>query len=235
MKVLILTTDTIHHAFFIQKVLERNPDLHVVIESESIKSKYLTAHEFEENRDFYEKERWGNTIKAPFEIDSINKRVFKTVNDAEVVRHVKKIEPEVSIVFGTRKILQDLVDVLPISTFNLHGGDPQLYRGLDSHLWAIWHQDSQGMKVCMHKLNSKLDDGEIYDLRSLNIKNLQHLYQLRAHNTEICVSMVLDLIEQISDGIEIAYSKQKSQGRYYSFMPAVLKSTCVNNFYKMIK
>ena len=35
------------------------------------------------------------------------------------------------------------------------------YRGLDSHLGALWHRDYSELKTCLHQLSDTLDDGDI--------------------------------------------------------------------------
>ena len=44
--------------------------------------------------------------------------------------------------------------------FNLHGGNPEEFRGLDSHYWSIYHNNFN-LYSCLHKLSYKLDDGDI--------------------------------------------------------------------------
>ena len=135
--------------------------------------------------------------------------------------------------FGTRKINNDLIAALPKNSFNLHGGDPQHYRGLDSHLWSIWHRDVNGLKVCLHRLDSKLDHGEIFQLVDLDIKSIDSVFQLRSINTQKCVDISLLLLNNLDKKLKVVCTPQKSIGRYYSFMPDVFKEQCISRFKKL--
>ena len=111
--------------------------------------------------------------------------------------------------------------------FNLHGGDPRTYRGSDTHLWAIWHREFGELKTCLHKLTDALDGGSIVRVRPIPIKRGMELYQLRAVNTEVCISLVKDAIEELGKMGRIQTERQHAAGRTYSFMPSVLKDICV--------
>ena len=43
---------------------------------------------------------------------------------------------------------------------NLHGGDPEKYRGLDSHLWSIYHEDWASLVSTLHVVSKDLDAGD---------------------------------------------------------------------------
>ena len=65
MKVLTLTTDTNHHNFFIYKLLLHYPDISVIIESDIVKPKYPTFHNFETMRDDFENNLWREILETP--------------------------------------------------------------------------------------------------------------------------------------------------------------------------
>ena len=156
-----------------------------------------------------------------------------SINDLEIANYVKNENFDICFVFGTRKINNNLLFQLPFNTFNLHGGDPNYYRGLDSHLWSIWHLDTNGLKVCLHKLTPTLDDGDIFMMLPLNIKSIKFLYQFRSINTDLCVQLSLNLLDFLISEKKLKCNPQNKIGRYYTHMPSVLKSQCIENFKKM--
>lgn len=230
MKILILTTNTNHHNFFIRSLSQHYADITVIVELDTIIPNYSTFHKFEKNRDEYEKKIWNDIINTPIEDSCAKYIVCDNINDLKIIDTVKKSNFDVCLVFGTRKINNNLIAALPKNSFNLHGGNPQLYRGLDSHLWSIWHRDLNGMKVCLHRLDHKLDQGEIFHLEDLNIKSIEYLYQLRSINTQKCVDISLLLLNNLNKNLNFICTPQKSIGRYYSFMPDVLKEQCISRF-----
>ena len=55
MKVLILTTNTLHHTYFVNKFKSKYKNTFVIFESKKIKFRYKTFHKFEKKRDEFEK------------------------------------------------------------------------------------------------------------------------------------------------------------------------------------
>ena len=118
----------------------------------------------------------------------------------------------------------------PKHIYNLHGGDPEIYRGLDTHLWAIFHKDFNNLYTTLHRVDPELDTGNVISKKKLSLKNISDLYKLRALNTEICCELVKNLLSQIKKNTLIKDYKQKKVGRYYSAMPSSLKSDCIKKF-----
>ena len=234
-KILILTTKTNHHNFFVYRLLDIFPNITVVVETDLIEPKYDTIHEFENIRNDYEKKLWKDSLN--FSLKDICQKyiVCNNINDKTISKKIKTNKFDVCIVFGTRKIGKDLISELPFNTFNLHGGDPRFYRGLDSHLWSIWHNDLRGLKTCIHRLNYNLDQGDIFQLQQLDINKIDSLHQLRALNTQKCIYLTLLLLKNLKDKPNISCKPQTQLGRYYSFMPSVLKEQCVLKFLNIKK
>ncbi len=229
MKVVVLTTETMHHAYFVREIAARFDIARVFIERTGIAAPFETAHAFEHAREQYEQAYWfdGEAAKIAQFADVTES---KTINDASVVSDIRSINPDAIIVFGTRPLGPAIIDIAPDRIFNLHGADPQKYRGLDSHLWAIYHRDFDALETTLHVLNAKLDDGAIVGTKSLKIHKGMPLHALRQANTEVCVALVTEALNELQTHGRIASSAQVGKGRYYSFMPAVLKDICVRRF-----
>lgn len=235
MKILILSTYTSHHNFFISQIYQKFNNIFIIFESEGVLPSYNISHEYEKLRDSFEKRLWNKSINNYLKY--FNKKIIycKNINEKKVSDFINEKKFDVCLIFGTRKINKDLISILPSNSFNLHGGDPQYYRGLDSHLWSIWHKDMSGIKACIHKLSIKLDAGEIFQLKSIVLDEINHLYQLRARCTVLFVEMSLELLNTINQKKNFKLVSQKKYGRYYTFMPSVLKSECVKIFTDIMK
>tara|TARA_B100000963_G_scaffold359660_1_gene387649 strand:- start:12410 stop:13126 length:717 start_codon:yes stop_codon:yes gene_type:complete len=229
MKALFLTTDTPHHNYFIRRFKKKCGEISVVYETSEVIPSYPTKHPFEYKRDQFEIELWGNQrlTLSPNEVSCL--KYVENINQLEIDDHITQ-NKDVCIVFGTRKINFKTLERLPPLTANLHGGDPELYRGLDSHLWSIWHRDKKGLKTCLHLLKQELDSGEILEMESLNLSRTDKIIGLRAKNTSLCVKLCNRFFDKISDGSPLNPKPQKNNSRYYSFMPTELKNIVVNRF-----
>lgn len=226
MKVLFLTTQTPHHSWFAQKLAENSKiELSIISQTQLPIAKFETFHPFELQRDDYEKQMWFGGQNRRLK-DFGEFIVSEKINDDVVATQIQKFNPDLTVVFGTSIIKGEVLRLLNNKVFNLHGGNPESYRGLDSHLWAIYNKDFKNLSTCLHKLSSELDAGDIFDLVSLNFPSKTSLFQLRYFNTLACWELTEKLIEHVLSGSNFICRKQKSIGKMYSFMPTELKETC---------
>jgi len=230
MRIAILTTQTPHHSYFVQSLAREHEISAIVVEREGIRAPFETAHPFETERDAYE-------CKKFFSEDYPELKTFaatltaQTINDSEVLEFLKTQACDVAVVFGTRRIKPALIQLFPNRILNLHGGDPEEYRGLDTHLWAVYHDDYSQLITTLHQLNETLDDGAIIGRKQLQLTVPgMKLSQLRALNTQACIDLTKEALEDYQQKGEFFSVQQTRRGRYYSFMPTCLKEICVKKF-----
>lgn len=232
MKIIVLTSETLHHAYFVKKLVEKFPVERVVVETKSIKPAFDTFHPFEEIRDEYERNEFFKGIKARLSDDE-NTLIVDSVNDSKFISYLKRLSPDIIFVFGTGKLNEELIRICPHGIINFHGGDPERYRGLDSHLWSIYNNDFDSFIVTLHKVNDRLDDGEILQQKPIPLFRGMKLFQLRKYNTEVCIELAYSaLVDREKQNGHFLFKPQRKKGRYYSFMPSDLKEICVRSFEK---
>lgn len=229
MKLLILTTQTTHHAKFVQDFCDGGFDVRVVLETKALKPSFDTTHPYLSEQDQYEKNLWFDGgdlqikgIAETYETENANSEITQNL--------IKEFQPDLVVVFGTGKILPCIIDLLPDRILNLHGGDPEHYRGLDTHLWAVYHGDFDQLITCLHAVAPALDTGEVVGKMSIPFKKGMDLYQLRAENTACCTALVREAVQYFEQHGKLKMVPQGQAGRYYSFMPSVLKEICVQKF-----
>ncbi|HWP95227.1 MAG TPA: formyltransferase family protein [Syntrophomonadaceae bacterium] len=229
MKIALLTTDTLHHTYFFRELSRTYSIDTVIIEKLSSAPLFETHHSYEDDRDSYERSVFfhGADISIHDVADCLT---VDAINCFKTVQCLSKTTPDVVIVFGTSKLGREIIDCCPRGIINLHGGDPEYYRGLDSHLWAIYHNDFTGLITTLHRVNQDLDAGEIINQGAVPVFKGMGLHELRHHNTDICLMLVLSALDFFSRYGDFLSRPQRKQGRYYSFMPSVLKEICVKKF-----
>lgn len=229
MKLLILTTQTTHHAKFVQDFCADGFDVRVLLETKAPKPPFDTTHPYLLEQDRYEKSLWfgGNDLQ----IKDIAKTYETEDANSEITQNlIKEFQPDLVIVFGTGKILPCIIDLLPDRIVNLHGGDPEYYRGLDTHLWAIYHGEFEQLVTCLHMVAPALDTGAVVGTMSISLRKGMEIYQLRAENTACCTALVREAVQHFKNHGRLKTVPQGQKGRYYSFMPSVLKEICVQKF-----
>ena len=228
MRILILTTQTPHHTYFVQQ-LANLADVRVVLETKGLSPPFAGHHKFEDDRDLFEVTHWFSGINQT--IDKFADTVeVENVNAERTVTMARDWRPDLTVSFGTGHIKASVLNELGANPLNLHGGDPEAYRGLDSHMWAIYHGDFGALVTTLHVLNSRLDDGPVVATLPVDVTPAMPVYALRKSNTETCIRLMRLAIDCLSDKGSLITRPQRQKGRYYSFMPAELKDICVDKF-----
>ena len=231
MKTIVLTTDTTHHRFYAQELAKSFPIDAIVQETNGVKAPFETAHPFEQKREEYEKDFLLSGKECSFE-DLTEVKSFTNVNNLECVEYLKTRAPDVLLVFGTGILRKDVIETPSVACLNLHGGNPEHYRGLDTHLWSIYHNDFLNITTTLHFVDSKLDTGNIVFMEQLKFEKNAKLLELRAVNTKACVNLSSLALSSLDKTGWLPSRKQVTKGRYYSFMPTDIKNICIKKFEK---
>src|SRR5262249_48677632 len=152
------------------------------------------------------------------------------MNDASAVAALSELAPEAVLVFGTGWLRAPVIAVQPRLMLNLHGGDPEEYRGIDSHLWAIYHRDFPALVTTLHRVAPDLDDGEVVLQAPVPLRRNMGLHELRQANTVVCADLALSALATVAARGDVPSRSQRRKGRYYSFMPSALKEICIRRF-----
>ena len=190
---------------------------------------FPTQHEFETERDRYEWESWFGGTPAPIGTLATT-RAFDTLNERVAVQALAEYAADLTFVFGTGVLKPPVVEMRPDRMLNLHGGDPERYRGLDTHLWAIYHREFDGLVTTLHHLGTGIDTGDIVLQQSVAVTPHMRIHELRRANAEACVALAMAAIEMVRDAGVVAARPLRARGRYYSAMPAVLTDLCKVRF-----
>lgn len=147
------------------------------------------------------------------------------------MKAIKESKADTALVFGTGLIKPSLIELFDDRIINIHRGIAQEYRGLDSDLWALYHEDYNNLGVTIHRVTHELDKGEISYQKCLNLDEVDEIFHLRYHTTLIAYDLVLETLRDISLGT-VNFIPQVKFGRYYSFMPLDLKRIAEKKFIK---
>lgn len=228
LRVLVLTTDTPHHAHFVRDLIEAGHSV-AVLNEQSTSSRSSTFSAFQHERDSYEASLWfGDTV--PSLSDLCPTSVVSGINTVEGLEVLRHSNADVVVTFGTGRIKTEALSLMPVERWNLHGGDPQKYRGLDSHLWALYHRDGEALVTTLHTLVPDLDRGAVIGGSSIDLTKSPELTMLRAANTDLAVSLVLGSLAHLEAVGRVPRMPQATVGRYYSALPDDLLEACAARY-----
>ena len=107
----------------------------------------------------------------------IKVKYFKSVNDPECCNFINNYNPEYLIIFGTGIVDTKIYKDKNLKTINMHWGISPLYRG-EGIVSALSKNDFNNLGVTIHKLDQKIDDGEIINQEAIKIDVLDNFYSL---------------------------------------------------------
>jgi methionyl-tRNA formyltransferase len=218
MKIALLTTDTDHHRYFINKcILETNAEVSVLYETRGLKKPYRTGPFFEKEEDEFNKRFFDDLTSESLEEESFT---CLSANRPEAVEWLKKVNPDLGIVFGTGKIYPETFNIPKLGMINVHRGIIQKYRGLDSDLWAILNEDFDNIGVTIHTIDENLDTGDILFESAIDMNNCREIYHVKYLTTITASNFILRIVNQLekNKNTSLHTRKQKSLGKYYSAM-----------------
>ena len=85
----------------------------------------------------------------------------KSVNDAECMSALQKINPGVVVVIGTRIISRQILSSIPAKFINIHAGITPKYRNVHGAYWALVNNDVENCGVTVHLVDPGIDTGSI--------------------------------------------------------------------------
>ena len=231
MKIIILTTNTLHHKFLIKSLNEISGIEVVVIfvHNKNKKNKYFSK--FQKNEYKFEMRKFFNNKSY-----KIKNKIYyeENVNSKKVVDLIKKQKPDLGILFGTKKVSVKVINAFKKKLINVHRGIMQKYRGLDSEFWAIFNDDYKIIGTTIHFVNSHLDKGKIIFEEKLKLKRNMKCYQLRFYTTLIAIKNIKKVISYFPIKNLKTLKKQKV-GKYYSKIPYKIKVEACKKFNKYCK
>tara|TARA_B100000989_G_scaffold298959_1_gene291418 strand:- start:2481 stop:3182 length:702 start_codon:yes stop_codon:yes gene_type:complete len=230
-KIVVLTTKTLHHNFFCQQLLKKF-FFQIIYETRKVVPKYKIFHSYIKKRNKFEKKKFFGSKK----IDYLFDYKVKNLNDKKSINLIKKLKPTHILCFGISKLEKNFIKSFSkIEISNLHGGDPEKYRGLDSLLWSIYFNDFSSLYTTLHILKHRLDTGPIIAKKKIKISKKINLENLRYFNTINCIKLTEKYFYNILKSIKTYKKKQKKIGSYYSYLPSDKINLCKKNleYYKL--
>lgn len=219
-KIIILSTDSLHHRYFINSILDSDlPIDFCLFETTEAKPSFPLGPFFDKEEYEFERKNFFKEISPELDIKHF---YVETVNNKISIEKIKNARPDLGILFGTRRVSSDLISLFKDGLVNVHRGISQEYRGLDSALWAVYNDDFDNIGVTIHKVDNALDTGEIVRQEKLKLTPDMKIYELRYYTTIIATRLVTDVMRDYYDGRLISCPQPK-RGMYYSFMPLEMK------------
>ena len=224
----VLSSDTAHHRYFLNTILIEGISIAgCLFETKHVEAPFPISPLFEKEEDSFEKEHFFREI--PEELPNGLIREVETVNSLESAERIRRMNPDFGVVFGTGKISKDVIKMFPDGLINVHRGIAEEYRGRDSDLWAIYHNDYENIGVTIHKVEPLLDTGDVVLQERIELKVGMKTHHIRYYTSLIATNLVIQALKNYLSGT-LKHKPQEKRGKYYSFMPLDLKKIVNKKF-----
>ena len=228
MKLVIFSTDTKHHRYFINKIADKFDICSVIYERKKLTKDYDTGPFFEKEEDEFE-EKFFEEVKR--NIDNTKLIEVYSVNNKALVKYIEYLKPDLGISFGTGLIKPYIFNIPKWGTINIHRGCIGSYRGLDSDLWALYNKDFDKIDVTLHYIDENLDTGDVLLQKNLSLDKVSYIYNIRYYTTVMATEMVIEILNRfLFEDKKVSGNPQVNLGKYFSAINIGQKHKALENF-----
>ena len=231
MRIVILTTGSLRRRYVVRELQRAFPIARVFVETRHANPPFPVAHEIDSTARDHERQLFFDGDAPPFAALADIEQ-FDRLNSPEAANAIAEAKPDILAVYGTGRIANEVIALCPAGSVNLHGADPEAYRGLDCPLWTIYHRDYAALVETVLRLSPEIDGGDMIAKLPVPITPGMALHEFRASSAATVVALLTTAFRHFETDGEFKSAKQRHKGRYYSYMPAIMKDLCVRNFAK---
>ena len=240
MKIVILTTHSRHHAYFIYKLSERFDVAAVIYEQRLLSKPYPTGPFFDAEQDNFEEHSFGlesyGVYFGTHPVLSEKSIEVYSINQVGIADYLRAQQAQVLVVFGTGRLNREIIDSAEWGSINVHRGIARYYRGLDADLWAALDGRLDRIGVTLHQVFDELDVGDIFAQETIRINSECEVYHLRYHTTILATELMISVLERFRKASgPISGDRQDVIGPYYSSMSLDQKYRALEKFNRLKK
>lgn len=143
---------------------------------------------------------------------------IKNINDDNVLKYLKKINPDLTICFFIHQILKkNLISIPKYGTLNAHGSLLPKYKGAAQYFWYLYNGDKTG-GITIHYMEEGLDTGDIILQKSFLIEKNDSMFSVHMKIGNLAAKLFDDVIDLIKNGT-VKPIKQKITDSHYLTLP----------------
>lgn len=130
-------------------------------------------------------------------------REVTSVNSDDCIKILKKINPDLIILNGTRIISEKVLCSVNSLFINTHCGITPKYRGVHGGYWAIYNNDLNNYGVTIHKVDAGVDTGDILYQENVKFDSKDNYFTYPIKQYITAIPLINKLIHKMSNGEEL--------------------------------
>jgi methionyl-tRNA formyltransferase len=172
------------------------PSLNILVESRHEVLAVVTSPDKQRGRG--QKISFTPVKKFAFENNLPAIQPEKLKNNPQLVEELKKYDADLYVVVAFRILPPEVFNIPKFGSFNLHGSYLPKYRGAAPIQWALINGETE-TGLTTFKLAEKVDTGNIYLQKKVEIFNEDSLGTLHDRLSEIGAQVVLETVDMIDE------------------------------------
>lgn len=161
-----------------------------------------------------------NSIEGVAGAFSVPYHHVSKVNSQEFMSIVARHSPDLLISMSCPQVVGKGIRALFVKgCINVHGAPLPKYRGLMPAFWALRNGEKKTAST-VHELAAKLDDGEIYLQKEVEITPADTWNSLVYKTKEVGAKALIEVVRRIRDGELSGSPNPEDQATYFSFPTA---------------
>ena len=167
------------------------------------------------------------------EIDNSLLLNVSSINHDECLLAIKKINPDVIVVNGTRIISKKVLECTPAIFINTHVGITPEYRGVHGGYWSLVNNDGKNCGVTIHKVDKGIDTGDIICQDTIKITEKDNFATYPYHQYGVAIPLLKSTLNKIENNELISYRKDSSNSNL--FYHPTFSGYLYNRIFKKVK
>ncbi len=137
------------------------------------------------------------------------------LNSDLVINYIKSSNPDILITNGIGIIKDNLLNVFPEQSWNIHGGLSPWFKGSITHFWPSYFLKPQYTGVTIHYISSKIDAGKIIHQTPAILKYNDSLHDLSSRSLKVGYESIPKLIDRYESDKFLPSVTQKNTGKLW--------------------
>lgn len=159
----------------------------------------------------------GRSIKTIAEEVGIKVIDTPSVNDANYIEEIKKLNPEVIASVAAPEVFRkEILNTPSKACINIHSGRLPIYRGMMPNFWQLLHQEEHAT-ITIHEMAEKLDAGGIISTKAFPLREKDTLDRVIVGTKQEGARLMIEVLAEFDKTFASKQSLDMSEAQYFSF------------------
>ncbi len=137
------------------------------------------------------------------------------LNTPETYAAIKSYNPDAILVYGTRIVKDNILDIAKDLSFNMHTGISPYYRGTACAFWPVVNNDLNMIGATIHECTSAVDGGEIYAVHHAKLEKGDNIHSAFARSVKVGADAYVKVVDDYMNARLKGQKQDLSIGKEY--------------------